>query len=60
MVSIHINIGMRSGKWHTRHYTPSATPTVTAIVDFDDIITNFRNARGWKVKVGYNLLRECV
>ena len=60
MVSIHILIPSNNGKWHTRHYTPSATPTVTAIVDFDDIITNLRNTRGWEVKVGYNLLRDLV
>jgi hypothetical protein len=61
MTSIHIQIPSNNGKWHTRHYTHSEVYEGRSfIMCFDKLLTNLRNTRGWKVKVGYNLLRECV
>ena len=57
MISIHIHIPS-NGKWHTRHFNPGRLKIRSAIIDFDNIITNLRNTRSWEVKVGYNLLRE--
>jgi len=61
MVSIHILIPSNNGKWHTqKHSFSDRLRDNSVILNFDDIITNLRNTRGWEVKVGYNLLRELV
>ena len=58
MTSIHIYIPSLN-KWHSRHYVDDrVNPTKSAVWDLDDDIKNLENTRGWKVKVGYNLLRE--
>ncbi len=61
MTLIHIRIPSNKGKWHTqkigftdRHKDRSV------LLNFDDMLTNYKNTNGWEIKVGYNLLREFV
>jgi len=59
MISIHIKIPSNNGKWHTKKFSFSDRLSGNSVIlNFDDIIANLRIARGWEVKVGYNLLRE--
>ncbi len=59
MVSIHILIPSNNGTWYTRFFHDKRSDRAQSyIIDVDELIKNLRGTRGWKVKVGYNLLRE--